>query len=63
MSIPTLAVIEFKDIYRKKYGVELSDEEAVYKANKFFSLYKAIFQDCATERSGKNETTRHPETN
>ena len=40
--LPKKAVEEFKKIYKKSYGVELSDEEATDKANRLVNLYKAV---------------------
>ena len=43
--LPKKAIEEFKKIYKKSYGVELSDEEAVDKANRLVNLYKAVYSD------------------
>ena len=43
--LPKKAVEEFKKIYKKSYGVELSDEEAADKANRLVNLYKAVYSD------------------
>jgi hypothetical protein len=45
--LPKKAVEEFKEIYKKSYGVELSDEEATDKANRLVNLYKAVYSDDA----------------
>lgn len=37
------AIKEFKTIYRQVYGEELSDANALTKANKLFDLYRVIF--------------------
>ena len=39
------AIEEFKKIYKKSYGVELSDEDAADKANRLVNLYKAVYSD------------------
>ena len=36
---------EFVEIYKKKYGIELTEKEAEIKANALLRLYKAIFGD------------------
>jgi len=41
--LPKKAVDEFKKIYKKRYGQEPSDEEASFRANKLFGLYKAVY--------------------
>jgi len=43
--LPKKAIEEFKKIYKKSYGVELSDEEATDKANRLVNLYKAVYLD------------------
>lgn len=47
------AVEEFKQIYKKKFGVEISDEEARFRANNLVNLYKAVYGDS----SNPNDTT------
>jgi hypothetical protein len=37
------AIQEFKELYKKRYGVELSDQEASYRANNLFNLYKVTY--------------------
>ena len=39
------AIEEFKQIYKKEFGVDLSDEEASYRANNLLNLYKAVLGD------------------
>lgn len=43
--LPKEAITEFKKLYKKNYGVELSDEEAVFRANNFVNFYKAVYSD------------------
>jgi len=43
--LPQKAIEEFKKIYQKSYGVELSDEVAADKANRLVNLYKAVYSD------------------
>lgn len=37
------AIKEFKEIYKKIFGIELSEKEAERKATKLLSLYKAVY--------------------
>lgn len=37
------AIQEFKELYKKRYGVELSNEEASGRANRLFKLYKVTY--------------------
>jgi hypothetical protein len=41
--LPEKAIKEFKEIYRKNYGIELTDKEASERANNFVALYKAVY--------------------
>jgi hypothetical protein len=41
--LPEKAIQEFKELYKKRYGVELSDEEASGRANRLFKLYKVTY--------------------
>lgn len=45
--LPKKAIEKFKKIYKKSYGVELSDDEATDKANRLVNLYKAVYSDDA----------------
>jgi hypothetical protein len=37
------AISEFKEIYQKEFGEELSDDEARRKAENLFGLFKVIY--------------------
>ena len=43
--LPKEAIKEFKRIYAKNYGVELSDKEATERANNLVALYNAVYGD------------------
>ena len=43
--LPRKAIKEFKEIYAKNYGVELSDKEATRRANNLVALYAAVYGD------------------
>ncbi|MFZ4500585.1 MAG: hypothetical protein ACOYMZ_03825 [Minisyncoccia bacterium] len=40
--LPQQAIEEYKELYRKRFGVVLSDAEAVLRANRLVNLYKAV---------------------
>lgn len=48
------AVKQFKELYLKHYQVELSDDEATFRANNLFSLFDAVYGERIT--NNKNET-------
>jgi len=41
--LPQEAIEEFKGLYEKRYGVQLSDKEATSRANNLFKLYKITY--------------------
>jgi len=41
--LPKEAIEEFKKLYAKNYGIELSDEEATRRANNLVALYGAVY--------------------
>jgi len=43
--LPKAAIKEFKRIYAKNYGIELSDEEATRRANNLVALYATVYGD------------------
>ena len=45
--LPKEAIQEFKKLYAKNYGIELSDEEATRRASNLVALYGAVYgNDC-----------------
>lgn len=45
--LPKEAIEEFKNLYKARYGVDLSDEEASFRANNLVNLYKLVFGNAA----------------
>lgn len=43
MSLPEESIKEFKEIYKKEYGKELSDAEAAESANNLFNFVKLLY--------------------
>jgi len=41
--LPETAIIQFKKIWKKLYGIELSDDEASFQANNLFALYQEVY--------------------
>ena len=41
--LPKEAIEEFKKLYKKHFGEEISDEEASRRANNLVDLYKAVY--------------------
>jgi hypothetical protein len=41
--LPKEAIEEFKKMYKKRFGVELTDAEASFRANNLVNLYKVVF--------------------
>lgn len=41
--LPEEAINEFKRLYKAKFNKELSNEEAIKRANNLFGLYQAVY--------------------
>lgn len=41
--LPEKAIQEFKELYKKRFNKELSDQEASYRANNLFNLYRVTY--------------------
>lgn len=52
--LPKKAVQEFKILYKKRYGVELSDEEALFRANNLVDLYAVVYKKIKITKNEKN---------
>ncbi len=50
------AIQQFKEIYLKHFGVELSDEEASLRANKLVNLYRTLYSKTLKPKN-KHEIT------
>jgi len=42
--LPKKAIEEFKKLYKKKFGIDLSYTETTRRANNLVSLYKAVYK-------------------
>ena len=40
--LPKEAIQEFQKIYKERFGVDLSDAEASFRANNLVNLYRAV---------------------
>ena len=56
------SLYEFKQIYLKKFGVELSEEETLSKATSLLSLYQAMLRQNMNMRRKDNEPSKHSNT-
>jgi hypothetical protein len=45
MLLPQEAIDEYKVLYKERFGVDLSDAEASFRANHLIDLYKAVRGD------------------
>jgi hypothetical protein len=43
--LPKKYIDEFKQLYLKNYGIQLSDKEATRRAENFVGLYDAVYGD------------------
>jgi hypothetical protein len=45
MLLPKEAIDEYKILYKERFGVDLTDAEASFRANHLVDLYKAVRSD------------------
>jgi hypothetical protein len=48
--LPKNAIQEFKRLYKKRYGVDLSDEEASFRANNLVELYAVVYKKSKSQK-------------
>jgi hypothetical protein len=53
MILPREAIEEFKQIYKKEFGEELSDQDATERATKLLDLYKVIYKSKLQKENDK----------
>jgi len=51
--LPPQAIVEFKEIFKRKYGVDLPDEEATQKAIHIFNFVRALAKKPFASKGGK----------
>jgi hypothetical protein len=61
MSLSKEAVEEFKEIHKKKFGKELSDEEAYESANNLVGLFRLLYECDRKEQERKHMLKKEPE--
>lgn len=54
--LPKEAIEEFKTIYKQVFKEEISDADALVKANKLLDLYRVIFESLAQSAQRKINT-------
>ena len=52
------AIDEYKDLYKKRYGITLSDTEASLRANNLVNLYKLVLGSESPETTQDRENPR-----
>jgi len=53
--LPQEAIDEFKKLYKARFKVDLSDEEASLRANNLVNLYEAVYgTPCGKQNEGEN---------
>lgn len=56
-ALPQQAVEEFKKLYKAKFNKELTNEEAIKRANNLFSLYEAVYGSSTNKTKRRRDTT------
>lgn len=61
--LPKQAIEEYKELYKKRFGVVLSDAEASFRANNLVNLYRAVLGSESLKTKlmdeGNSPTTGH----
>jgi hypothetical protein len=57
--LPADAIAEFKELYKKRFRVDLSDQEAILRANNLLSLYRAVFGSNFSFPAGSKKLNKH----
>ena len=52
--LPTEAIEEFKQIYKKEFGIEISDEESLRRASNLVNLYRAVYDTGPKKEESSN---------
>ena len=54
--LPQEAIDEFKKLYKARFKVDLTDEEAAFRANNLVNLYEAVYGTSCGKTNGGNES-------
>ncbi|MBI2085723.1 hypothetical protein HYT74_00110 [Candidatus Daviesbacteria bacterium] len=54
--LPQEAVEEFKKLYKAKFNKELSNQEAIKRANNLFSLYESVYGSSTNKTRQRRDT-------
>ena len=57
--LPQEAIEEYKILYQKRFGIELTDEEAILRSNNLLTLYKVVYSEPSL---GERETDTQDDT-
>lgn len=58
--LPPEAITEYKKLYKERFKVELSDEEAVLRANNLVNLYEVVMGSTeGKENEGNNQSPQN----
>jgi hypothetical protein len=53
--LPSEAIEEYKKLYEKRFGVKLSEEEAVFRANNLVKLYRSVYEVAPAQVRNAND--------
>ncbi|MDE2233168.1 MAG: hypothetical protein KGJ90_03455 [Patescibacteria group bacterium] len=54
--LPQEAIDEFKKLYKARFGVDLTNEEASFRANNLVNLYEAVYDTSCGKQSEAPES-------
>lgn len=56
--LPLEAINEFKDLFRKRFDIGLSDEEASFRAGNLVGLYRAVYSRSVQQKTPMGKPTK-----
>ena len=58
--LPQEAIDEFKKLYKARFKVDLTNEEAAFRANNLVNLYEAVYGTSIGRSEGNESKPCHP---
>lgn len=57
--LPAEAIQEFKTLYKKRYGTQLTEREAVFRANNIIDLYRFAWESASKRAQEDNDKDKN----
>ena len=57
--LPAQAIREFQALYKKRYGTQLTEREAVFRANNLMALYRVVWESACERAREDNDKDKN----